>query len=389
VNLTKRDLDRLTYDASGPYVQMHAVGNPTGLYVRVLPTGGKRFVLRYRPNGSVGNPKNLVLGKYGDELTLQQARDRATVELGRVRGGSDPQEEKIRARQGETVRDFSVVFMDRHGKKKRERTREEYQRMLDLHILPALGAKMMTEVRRADVARLQSKLSDRPVVANRTLEVVRLMFNKGIEWGLLDEDLRNPVVGLKPYGEKERDRWVKPEELPRLMAAIDKEENVFARAAIKMLLLTGCRKNEILRLQWRDVDLKRAEIRLRETKTEARTVPLSDEAVSLLGTLPRGIKDAWVFPNPATGKPFYNLQSIWERIRKGADLEDVTIHDLRRTTGSLMATAGVSPAIIGKVLGHASPSATKIYARIADSAARDALDEHGKRMGSLLNGGAG
>lgn len=383
MSLKKTDVDRLAWNPDGPTQQLHPDGTVPGLFVRVLPSGGKRFVLRYRPRGSTGNPVSYLVGKYG-EITLHQARDLAKGELAKVRGGKDPQEEKRAVRQGDTVKAFSRVFMERHGARKRPATIAEYQRMLNLHVLPAIGSKKLNEVKRADVARIQAKLADRPVMANRTIEVVRLMFNKAVEWGELSEEARNPAIGIRPFGEKERDRWVTPEEIPRLMASIDSEENIYVRAAIRLLLLTGCRKNEVLRLQWRDVDLKRSEIRLRETKTVARTVPLSAEARGVLEELPRGLGSAWVFPSLIkTGQPMVNLSKPWGRIRKRAGLEDVTIHDLRRTAGSLMATSGVSPAIIGKVLGHASPSATKIYARIADEAARKALDEHGARLGAL------
>lgn len=433
--LTKTAIDRLEYDPAGPKQQVEYDGAELpGFGVRVHPTGRKTFVLTYRVPGTPA-PKRIVIGTYG-VMTLDEARKEARQKLLEAKSGKDPLEERRRLRYGESVKDLAKVYLDRHARP-HKKTWPEDERRINRHVLPALGSKRIEDVKRSDVARLHNKIGKTaPYEANRVLALVATMFSKAEEWGLLEEGRPNPAARVQPFKERSRDRWITPEEMPRLIEAIDGEPSPYIRAAIRLYLLTGLRRNELLGLRWRDIDFDRLEIRLGDTKAgRSHTVPLSTAAEAILRELPRGIGNAYVFPGEDPRKPLVNIAKPWRRIRarfwllgnpdraavlraraeadvarrskhadKGPEAiearlialaqeeakgeEDVRLHDLRRTVGSWLATAGASLPLIGKVLNHSNASTTQIYARLAEDAARAALEAHGEKIGPLLNGEA-
>ena len=377
--LTKRDVDRLAWNPAGPGIQLHADGEIPGLSVRVYPTGRKAFVLRYRPIGA-GQPKMLTLGPYG-VLTLHQARDLARRALLETKTGGDPQEERRKARQASTVRELSELYLERHAKRRKKSWKVD-ERRLKGYILPVFGARKIADVKRADVARLHARIGDtKPYEANRVLALLRVIFNKAAEWGLLEETAPNPAARVQPFKERSRDRWVKPTELPALLEAIEEEPNPYVRAAFKLYLLTGLRRSELLGLCWKDVDFDRRELRLEDTKAgRAHVLPLSAPAVDILRDLPRMLGNPYILPGHSHGQPLVNVSKPWQRIRKRAGLEDVRLHDLRRTVGSWLATDGASLPLIGRVLNHTNASTTQVYARLGDDPAREALERHGRKM---------
>jgi integrase len=396
--VTKRDIDRLAWKEDGPSVQLLQDGQVPGLAVRVYPSGKKAFVLRYRPVGA-RQPRNLTLGAYG-VLTLQQARDHARKALVDAKNGNDPIEARRKARLGSTVRELAELYLERHAKP-HKKTWQEDARRLTKWVVPALGTRKAEEVKRADVARLHGRIGKAaPYEANRVLALVAVMFTKAAEWGLVDENAPNPAARVQPYKERSRDRWVTPAELPALVKAINAEPSPYVRAAMKLYLLTGLRRNELLGLRWKDVDFERRELRLSDTKAgRSHVVPLSTHAIEVLGELPRQLGNAHVFPGDKPGKPLVNIAKSWRRVRarlwlatnpeKAAELrerasaevasgrkhagkgpaavearlitlaqreagsdETLRLHDLRRTVGSWLATSGASLPLIGKVLNH-------------------------------------
>lgn len=426
--LSKPKLDSLKYNSEGPKRQVHYDGaRSPGFGVRVHPTGTKTFVLQYRPPGR-SSPTTLSLGTYGPDMTLNQARKEAHRLRQMVLSGVDPAEERRKARMGETVADLAELYLDRHAKP-HKKTWPEDERRIKKRVLPALGRKKIADVKRPDVARLHNKIGkSAPYEANRVLALVAVMFGKAEEWGMVAEGTPNPAARVQPFREKQRDRWITPAELPMLVQAIDGEPSLHVRTAIKLYLLTGLRRGELLGLRWRDIDLQRREIRLDDTKAgRSHVVPLSPEAMEILGGLPRGFGKTPVFPGNVPGKPLVNISKSWRRIRArfwllknpeaAAELrakaaarpskhavkdpehrlyalareamkgeEDVRLHDLRRTVGSWLAASGSSLPLIGKVLNHSNASTTQIYARLAEDATRTALEEHGRRIGPMLTG---
>ena len=154
------------------------------------------------------------------------------------------------------------------------------------------------------------------------------------------------------------------------------------RAALWLYLLTGVRKTELLKARWEDIDLVRCELRLPETKAgRIHYVPLSPPAVALLERMPREEGNPYLLPSTKVpGHHLVNIEKPWRRVRKAAGVEDVRLHDLRRTVGSWLAQAGNSLPLIGRVLGHTNASTTQIYARLGDDPARKALEKHGQMI---------
>jgi integrase len=232
------------------------------------------------------------------------------------------------------------------------------------------------------VARLHRQLGEKhPYGANRLLELLSKMYELARVWGVVEEDYTNPARGIPKFREEKRDRWITPEELPRLAKAIDEEPNRPARAALWLYLLTGLRKSELLSLRWSDIDDHRQEIRLGRTKSgRSHYVPLSEAARKILQEIPRLEDNAYVFPGAKPGHHLVNIDKPWRRVRQSAGIEDVRLHDLRRTMGSWLAQAGNSLHLIGRVLNHSTPSTTQVYARFGNDHVRSALESYGKQL---------
>ena len=204
--------------------------------------------------------------------------------------------------------------------------------------------------------------------------------------GLVPDGLTDPTKSVKKFRERGRDRWLRKNEVKRLMEATEKQEDPYVRAAVPLFLLTGLRKRELLTARWENVDLERGEIRLPETKTGVAQVRLLPEpAVRILRELPRLEGSPYVFPSPQEKtKPRDDIKKPWADIREKSGLEDITLHDLRRTAGSHMAQAGVPLQVIGEVLGHSHPGVTKLYARLASENERQALDTLSEALSGAL-----
>src|SRR5262249_47517799 len=288
-----------------------------------------------------------------------------------------------KARQGETVRDLCEAYLERHASRKR--SAHDDRRRIAQHILPTWGHRKADSITRADVAALHTKIGQHaPYEANRIVALLSKMFELARRWGFVPENAVNPARGIDKFKEQKRDRWVTQEELPRLAAAITQEPSLYVRAAIWLYLLTGVRKTELLKARWEDVDFARGELRLSETKAgRIHYVPLSPPALALLCALPREEGNPYLLPGAKTGRHLVNIEKPWRRVRKSAGVEDVRLHDLRRTVGSWLAEAGHNLPLIGRILNHTDPKTTAIYARLGDDPARRALVEHGQRITAI------
>ena len=382
MRLTKRVIDSLSYQTS----DLSHHGNerfvvwdedPPGFGVRVYPSGRKAFVLSYRV---AGRKRLLTVGTYG-VLTLEQARTAARAELAKVETqGADPVAARAQERQGETMRDLCAAYMERHGNAKKSSA--EDQRRIEKHVLPAWGGLKARAVKRADVATLHAKIGKAtPYEANRTLALLSKMFELARRWGFVPDGHSNPARDIDRFKEAKRDRWVTPDELPRLAQAINEESNEAARFALWLYLLTGARKTELLQAQWADLDWSRAELRLPDTKAgRVHYIPLSAPALTLLREIPREDGNPYILPGKLSGAHLVNISKPWGRVRAAAGVEDVRLHDLRRTVGSWLAQAGNSLHLIGRVLNHSNQSTTAVYARFGEDSVRTALEQHGARI---------
>ena len=358
-----------------------------GFGVRVYPSGSKVFVVQTRTQGK---SKRITLGRHG-VLTADQARKKAAETIALLKSGQEPGRKPAPA---VTVAELAARYFEEHVDVRcKPATRKMYRSIVKRFILPAYGHLPVEKVGREHVARLHHALRDRPYMANRVLEIGSKLFNLAEEWELRSGS--NPCRFVRKYRESKRERFLTDEEFRRLgqvLSAMEAEGRLPAHpaAALRLLMLTGCRRNEIVQLAWKDVDLAAGEIRLPDSKTGARLVPLSPAAARVLAELPRIEDNPWVIPGRKPGKHLADLNHYWDRVREEADLKDVRIHDLRHSFASRALALGESLSMIGKLLGHNKIDTTARYAhlardsikassaKVADSIGADILED-GKR----------
>ena len=384
--LTKTIADHAKYEGTGS--SMHIIWDKevTSFGLRVYPTGKKSFVIFYR--NSLNQQRFMTLGKYG-VLTVQQAREIAQERLVEVNKGTDPLIEKRRLSIGETLKEFSETYLERYAKIEKRSWRED-ERMIKQYLIPALGGYKLKQLDRGIVSKFHHVLGKKSIiVANRTLSILSRMYTLAYQWGAIDSTVANPVRGIDKFKESSRERWLTETELLRLNTSLMSEKNIYARAAIVLFLQTGLRKSELLKSKWEHIKThkNRAELLLPETKSgKPQYIHLSKSAIDLLSKIPKQKDNPYIFPGKDSQSHLVNLDKPWRRIRKAAELEDVHIHDLRRTLGSRMVQAGHSLKVVKETLRHKDIKTTEIYARIADSQKSDALEEQGDYLQEALLG---
>lgn len=389
MKLTKRLIDAATYQGEGNARFVLWDSEVPGFGLRIFPSGKKAFLLSYRVQG---RKRLMTIGAYGI-LTLDQARIQARALLAKVETeNADPLATRQREAQGQTIRDLCTSYMERHGDHKK--SHRDDRRRLDQHVLPAWGSLKVSAITQADVAALHAKIGKtRPYEANRTLALLSKMFELARRWDFVPRDHSNPARDIDHFKEHKRDRWITPEELPRLAQAINEEPNEVARCALWLYLLTGARKSELLQARWEHVDWNRAELKLPDTKAgRVHYIPLSSPALALLREIPREDGNPFILPGrgprskkdagerPPQPAHLVNISKPWNRVREAAGVVDVRLHDLRRTVGSWLAQSGNSLHLIGRVLNHSNQSTTAVYARFGEDSVRVALEQHGARI---------
>ena len=276
-----------------------------------------------------------------------------------------------------TLADIAARYLREHAEVRcKPSTAAQYRSAIERHILPTLGELPVSSVGPAHAADLQYGLGDRPATANFAVSTLSRLIDQAAEWGLVPEGA-NPCRFTRKYKVRRRERFLTDVEYRRLGRALNGLESngrisVHAAAAIRLVMLTGCRRNEILALRWEDVHRDAGELRLRDSKTGPRTVPLSPSAANVFAELPWVPGNPWVFPG---GKPGTHLSGIfgpWCLVRSRAGLNDVRIHDLRHSYASRALALGESLPMIARLLGHARIQTTARYAHLARDAVKDA-----------------
>ena len=393
MRLTKTAVDRLQ-PAERDY-EVADEGLP-GLYVRVYVNGSKTVVIRYKAGR---RQRRYSIGRLHNGYTFAQARADAAAKLREVRGGDDPSLDRRRRRQAATFAEVAERFLVEHGATLKPRTLANYRALLANHILPALGSMPMEDLQRADVQRLHHRMGKKTKgAANRALSLVSVICNLAEGWGYREGRL-NPCRGIKHYTEQPKERYLTADERARLDAVLVASERARkghpdyvaggSATAVRLLSLTGARCSEITGLTWPMVDLERGFLRLPDSKTGAKVIPLSRQAIELLRQLQAARQPGvpWVCAGERGGR-VQNIQRAWRSIRGRARLEDVRLHDLRHSLASDAAATGASLPVIGKMLGHRNVATTQRYAHLTDVVVRDALDRTGDRIEQQIRDGA-
>ncbi len=349
-------------------------GELTGFGVRVYPTGSKVYVAQARgPEG----PKRVAVGRHG-VINADEARKRAAHVIARIKAGEEAIPKPMKPVGGPTVAELCARYMEEYVSVRcKPGTAALYRSVIDRHVLPALGRAPLAALSRAQVAEFHESLYETPAVANMALRVLSAMYELARKWELVPDGLSNPCKALVKYPERKRERFLTDSEFTRLGEALDEAEarggvSVSAVAAIRLLALTGCRRSEILKLRREDVALEAAELRLPDSKTGARAVPLPPQAVELLVNLLSAHDGPWVIPGRKPGTRLRNIDEAWRMIRERASLEGVRLHDLRHSWASRALALGEGLPVIGKLLGHSRMETTARYAHLARDSAQEA-----------------
>ena len=308
--LTKRIVDRLSVDDKDAVFWDREL---LGFGLRVYPSGAKVYVVQTR---NAGRSKRVTVGRHGD-LSPDQARKEAARIIARIKAGEAliPDAPKPAPTMAELAERYQREYVAPHCK---PATVTHYRIMLAKHIVPALGELAVAEVERRHILACQYELREKPTVANRALDMLVKMFNLA-EVRELRPPGKNPCRFVRRYKvQSQHERFLTPEELHRLGQALDaapveRLASLHAAAAIRLLVLTGCRRNEILGLRWDDVDFEAGELQLRDSKAGARVVPLTPPAAELLGNLPHIDDNPWVFPGRKQGTHQRNINDSWDR----------------------------------------------------------------------------
>ena len=354
----------------------------TGFGVRVYPSGARVYVVQSRGPGGL---KRVTVGRHG-VISADQARRRAALILARIKAGEDPVAAPLAGVEpGPAVADLAERYYREYvAVRCKPGTAKLHCRVVRKHILPEFGELPVTAIGREHVTDLHYRLRHVPSVANQVIVTLSRMINQAEVWGLAPEG-GNPCRFVVKYRQRKRERFLTEDEfrrLGRVLGALEAEGRVPApaAAAIRLLMLTGCRCNEILTLHWEDVHLDVNELRLRDSKTGPRTVPLSPAAAKVLAGLPRGAGNPWVIAGRKPGVRLSNFNSYWYCVRKRAGLEDVRLHDLRHSFASRALALGESLTMIGKLLGHTKIQTTARYAHLA----RDSIKLSAARVAASI-----
>lgn len=398
LKLTKRVIDALE---PGGKRETYWDTEIKGLGLRVMPSGARVYVLKYRIHN---RQRWFRIGRHGSPWTPEGARVEAHRLLGDVAHGADPSEARAAGRAAMTFADLCDLYFAEGVAHKKASTLRSDRGRARLHLVPLLGPKRADKITRADVEHLLNAVmggrtaAPKPAkraagsiatggagVAAQCVALASSILQFAVERRLRTD---NPALGVRKPQVRKMQRFLSFAELRRLAESLDAEiletNAVHAVAAIRLLALTGCRRGEIVNLRWADVDIERRFLNLRDSKTREKSVYLSAGAVEVLEALPHLAKNPFVVAGGIEDRPSGAVDKTWDRVRKRAGLPHVRLHDLRHTYASVGAGTSVGLPIIGKLLGHTQASTTARYSHLADDPIRTAADSIGEAIAAAM-----
>ena len=335
----------------------------TGLGLKITKNNSKSFFLRYVINRK---ERKIKIGNYPD-INYTAAKEIAYSLKGDIAKGQDPHEVKKAAYDCLTFKEFSEEFLKAKEKSLKPRTLKDYKTsFLGKYLLPKFGNYRLNEINKKDVEILHSSFSKIPRMGNRCLQLLCVMFNVAISWEIID---KNPAKGIKKFTEHKRERYLSTDEINKLRQTLDSDENQINANAIRLILLTGSRKSEVLSARWQDFDfennlwIKPAAL---TKQNKVSRIPLNSEAWEIVRKMKEKIvpnnklgslkenqivsSETHLFYNPKTKTNIKDIKKFWASICEKTGFENAHIHDLRHTFASILVSNGVGLEVIGKLI---------------------------------------
>jgi len=342
---------------------------------------GKKTFCVYKRIGT--KPTRIKLGVFPD-MSVDMARKEAQTKLGEIAQGNNPADQKSAQRKQITFGEMYNLYMEKHSKIN-NKSWPFNQHMYDLHLEKRFASKKLSEITPDKIRDLHLSLGKTAKsAANRVLDLISAMFSKAIEWELFYGD--NPAKKVRRFKMQSRDRFLRPDEMPKFFAALSQETNEAAVDYVMLSLYTGARKSNVLSMRWEELNLEADKPYWRipgdkSKNSEHMIIPLSPPAMDILEKRKAEKQDSqFVFPSYGKTGHLKDPKKAWKRILQNAGINDLRIHDLRRTLGSWLAASGANSFMIGKALGHKSIQSTSIYARLAMDPVADSMDIATKAM---------
>lgn len=346
-----------------------------GFMLEQRSSGGATYYFRYRD--ATRAIRLCRIGKLAD-VSLAQARAQAFQMRELVIAGGDPKRELHRFAESPMLVDFVrtryVPYVS-----SRKRSWQMDVGMFDLHIGPSLGGSRMNRITPADVRAFMQSMADQgysPATCNRMLVLLKHIFNCAIRFEVLPPH-GNPCKGIELFPVTMHERYLQPQEVNALFEELERNANTMVGQVVRLLLLTGARKREVLDARWSEVDFEHKVLWVppeRSKSRKPRPVALSYAAIELIQSLPRDPDIPFLFFNPRTRKPPVSIFTAWDSIRRKAGLADVRLHDLRHSYASFLVNAGRSLYEVQRLLGHQDPKVTMRYAHLSQGAMVEAAN---------------
>lgn len=388
--ITKRTVDGLKTTGK-EYV--HWDGELKGFGVRVRPTGSKSFVAVYRTGGRNSPQRRVTIGSVG-KIEAEKAREEAKAIIRNAELGHDHAAEKAKSRAELTFDKVCDLYLKEGCETKKASTIATDTGRIERHIKPLLGKKRIGEITRADVEKFMRDVAKgktaidektgkrgRAIVeggkgtATRTVGLLGGIMSFAVSQGMRAD---NPVRGVKRYPDKKGETFLSASDLSRVGAALSELEteriNPAALVIIRLLAFTGARKSEITALKWSEVDLDRGYLRLMDSKTGAKVIPIGAPAREILASWPRFDGSAYVFPATSGDGHFQGVERVWAKVKTRAGFSTLRLHDLRHSFASMGLARGDALPVIGAILGHSDVKTTSRYAHLADDPVLEAAN---------------
>lgn len=389
MNITKKAIESLPVPKTGfkPFFD----DKLTGFLVRVYSSGTISFWCYYYFNGK---KKWLQLGRFG-KITVDQARMLAKKTIAEVSLGQNPAQSKKEMRKKlPAFGDLVEKYRSTYAKKNSLQTQRDYDYFLDKVLLPKLRHRELANIERAELEKIafdfkstKSKRTGKEMSGarvNKMIALISRLFNLALGWQWITY---NPAKGMEKFREVKRERVATDEESARLLMSIQEEEDPVYRNYFLVMWLTMARRGEIQKMRWEDLDLDAGFYRMETTKAgRPFTIPLNEDAIEILRGTPRISGSPFVFTGRSGDKPINGISKAWQRIRSRARVEDLWVHDIRRTGGSNLVMNGASLQDVALVLNHSNLSTTQRYAQLAQSHKQKIMDGHGDRLRGILQG---